>query len=62
MANCIMFGLRYALVSKRVNYHLDAFFFQMNINLCTRHYRVAVIMDYAWLAAGDMQASCNGTT
>ena len=47
--------LAVVLVRKRVHQHLDALFFQVNINICTRHYRVAIIMDYAWLTAGDMK-------
>ena len=47
--------LAVVLVRKRVHQHLDALFFQVNINLCTRHYRVTIIMDYAWLTAGDMK-------
>ena len=40
------------LVGKRVHQHLDSLFFQVNINLCTRHHRVAIIMDYAWADCG----------
>ena len=47
--------LAVVLVGKWVHHHLDSFFFQVNINLCTRHHRVAIIMDYAWLTAGDME-------
>ncbi len=50
-----MLGLRSSLVGKWVHHHLDSLFFQVNINLCTRHHRVAIIMDYAWLTAGDME-------
>ena len=47
--------LAVVLVGKWVHQHLDAFFFQVNINLCTRHHRVAIVVDYARLTAGDME-------
>ena len=57
LGNAILYHvwLAYALVSKRVNYHLDAFFFKMNIYFGSRHNRVAVIVYHARLASRDMQ-------
>ena len=47
--------LAVVLVRKWVHHHLDSLFFQMDVNLCTRHHRVAIIMDYAGLTAGDVE-------
>ena len=57
LGNAILYHvwLAYALVSKLVNYHLDAFFFKMNIYFGSRHNRVAVIVYHARLASRDMQ-------
>lgn len=48
-------GLAHTFVCKWIDNHLDAFFFQMYVDVGSCHHGVSVVVDDPRLAAGDMK-------